>query len=676
MMLKLNKLKIDIRTENGVYGFNCKFVSGVNFIASESNTCGKSSVLEAIYYCLGFEEIIGGRGEQVLTSVYKNTLIDGEKNFLVLESDMYLEISNGEKSITIYRAAKCQNRKNNLITVYHSDLHNIDLPEVVIEDMYVHMPNAALNQKGFHYFLEQFMGLELPQVQSSDNNDRKLYLQLIFSALFIEQKRGWGGILSAMPNLGIKDSKKRVLEFLLNLDVISTERKKLKLKQDELEIKKDWEVLRREIEVLSEKDDCVVIGIPIKPQIFNGENLEKVHIYKDFSERISVEKYIKDSEVLLESMCVINEEVDVNFEELQVELTETEKVIDDIENEIKEKKAEIYIERACIKKLENNLEVLDIDIVNNKDADKLRRLGSDLNCSSIKGICPVCSQEISDSLLIDVNINDVMSLEDNIKHLEAQKKMFDFALKGHNEKKKNLEDNICKLERNLYTLRRLAKSIRTDLYSVDKCVSETIVRKRIDLTNSIDKYKELEKILNEKLEGFKKISLRWTEYLSEKKRLPSSKFSKNDELMLKKMKLNFISNLIEFGYKSVNDTDLITISKDTLLPEVEGFDMRFDSSASDNIRAIWAYSIALIQASNEEKGNHPSVIIFDEPDQHSIEIKHMENFFKSMLGLKDTQIIIGITIKDSNTRACIENMNCNTYNIINIEGKAFKKIED
>lgn len=46
--------------------------------------------------------------------------------------------------------------------------------------------------------------------------------------------------------------------------------------------------------------------------------------------------------------------------------------------------------------------------------------------------------------------------------------------------------------------------------------------------------------------------------------------------------------------------------------------MKFDSSASDNIRAIWSYTLALLKTSNEKNGNHPQIVIFDEPGQHSI----------------------------------------------------------
>ena len=91
-------------------------------MASEDNTCWKSSILEAIYYGLGFEEIVGGKGEKVLTSVYKTYIEHDDKKLAVLESKIYLQISNGNEVVTLYRVAKMQNRDSKLISVYHAEM--------------------------------------------------------------------------------------------------------------------------------------------------------------------------------------------------------------------------------------------------------------------------------------------------------------------------------------------------------------------------------------------------------------------------------------------------------------------------------------------------------------------------------------------------------------------------
>lgn len=149
-MLKINRLQIKIITDQGNYGFDEQFYEGLNFLASDDNTCGKSSIIEAIYYGLGFEEIIGGKGEKVLTSAYKTFIEDNDQKLSVIESKIYLEISNGLEVVTLYRTAKDLKRDSKLVTVYYSSLDKINDDNILIEDMYVHMKNSATNIKGFH----------------------------------------------------------------------------------------------------------------------------------------------------------------------------------------------------------------------------------------------------------------------------------------------------------------------------------------------------------------------------------------------------------------------------------------------------------------------------------------------------------------------------------------------
>lgn len=192
-MLQVNRIKAISRTDSGNYGFDYSFHSGLNFVCSSINTRGKSSALLAIYYCLGFEEIVGGRGKKTLTSVYK-TVVEDEQgtDHKVLESELWLEITNGDETVAIKRTAEMEGRNENLITVYHSNMDNAHNSETFVEDMYVHAQNSTTSIRGFHAFLEKFIGLELPLVPTNDGNEYKLYLQLLFSSMFIEQKKRMG----------------------------------------------------------------------------------------------------------------------------------------------------------------------------------------------------------------------------------------------------------------------------------------------------------------------------------------------------------------------------------------------------------------------------------------------------------------------------------------------------
>ena len=138
-MLRINRIKGISKTLVGDFGFDYTLEDSLNLISSQKNTRGKSSVIATIYYCLGFEEIIGGRGMKTLTSVYKNNLVDEDNNsHIVLESEAWLELSNGTDTVTVFRAGKMDSRNENLISVYYTNLDSIHDPDVYIEDMYVH----------------------------------------------------------------------------------------------------------------------------------------------------------------------------------------------------------------------------------------------------------------------------------------------------------------------------------------------------------------------------------------------------------------------------------------------------------------------------------------------------------------------------------------------------------
>ena len=672
-MLKINRLQIKIITDQGEYGVDEQFYEGLNFLASDDNTCGKSSIIEAIYYGLGFEEIIGGKGEKVLTSAYKTFIEDNNQKRSVIESKIYLEISNGLEVVTLYRTAKHLKRSSKLVTVYYSPLDKINDDNILIEDMYVHMRNSATNIKGFHTFLEKFLHLDLPLVPATDGNQRKLYLQLIFSCMFIEQKHGWGDIFSGIPILGIKDSKKRVIEYVLNLDTIGIEKKKEELKFEEERIRSEWTVEIKEIQNTVNREICLISGIPMEPCEFTQITAKGIHIFK---EEKSLDTFIQELKDEYKKLELIKPRVIDNFDELQKELEETEKDIEQFEEESHNLRIQLSKENTAISVLNNNLEIIDADIQNNNDAAKLRQLGSEIGCKSFENICPVCNQPIADSLFPVIEENEIMSIDENIRHLEAQKVMLSYARESHYGNKKAIDENLQLLQGKIFSLRRLAMALRDDLYSINDNISESIVYKKINLLNKIEKLEELQSFIDKKVDNLLMLGKDWKRFIDDKKKIPRKKFSMSDYDKIEKLRIHFVENLRKYGYKSVANMDEIKLSEESYLPIIEEFDMKFDSSASDNIRAIWAYTIALMQTSIEKEGNHPGVIIFDEPNQHSIIPEDMENFFDSLLRLgNNTQIIVGITVKDTDTKSEIKKLPIELYHIIPIANKAFQKIK-
>lgn len=671
-MLKINRLKIKITATNKVYQFDECFSSGLNIIASDDNTRGKSSVLIAIYYCLGFEEIIGGLNEKVLTSAYKNQIEDKDTSWPVLESGAYLEISNGTDEITIYRSAKHETRDSKLVTVYFSKLDYIYNVDTTSEDYYVHMKFAATNRSGFHTFLEKFLQIELPLVPASDGVDRKLYLQLVFAAMFIEQKNGWSGIYSGMPYLAIKDAKKRVTEFILALETFENERKRNQLLNKERYQKEQWKNLFAEMRVFQSSAQCYVKNIPQIPEILPEKFEKNVAIVRMVGDNVGIDEWISQLQEEHDTLKTVRPRVIDNYDELQNELQEVEKVIEENNNEIHTIQQELNITTRKIQEINKNLDVIKQYITNNKDAKKLKILGSNLGAESFQGRCPVCNQKIQDSLLPVQHDTNVMSIEETINHLTAQKEMFEFAYEYQTNRKQQLStalDNIRNVQMKLY---RLAKSLRRDLYSVDEDLSETIIYKRMSIEHKIQELEDFKNKISNIVDRFKDLSVNWKKLLQEKAQLPEKGFNDKDRTKLTELKKNFICNLQDYEYTSISNVRAIEISDDNYLPVIDNFDMKFDSSASDNVRAIWAYTMALLQTSEKCGGNHPGLLIFDEPAQHSIGAVDTKAFFDSILNLGDNcQVIIGITINNADIREVISEIGEEKCNVVNIGEKAF-----
>lgn len=679
-MLKINRLKIIIKTIEGEFGFDNTFDKKINFIASKGNTRGKSSCIEAMYYCLGLEELIGGKGVKALKPVFRDRLNYENRELFVLESEFYLEIMNENKEIkTINRVAKKEGYNSDLVKVYFGNITESLKNTVKYEDMYVHNQGAATSPKGFHTFLEKFMGLNLPIVPTYDDNDRKLYLQVLFSGIFIEQKKGWADLFACLPTyMKIREPQKRVIEYLIGLESLDIEKNKQGCKERENNIKREWEELYIKINLILEKHKCCASILKSKPEIINNEEINNIKIYKNINgdESIEINRYIQSLELKLDELESKKEKVGDNVGDLEELLLKKQDALINNENSIFTEKKKLIYERSSLRSLKENLNKIDDDLICNKDVRKLKRMGSTQDLMLNRNICPTCNQLIKDILLPQDNEFNIMGIDENINHLEAQKSMLEFVIKTHKYNIKQIEENLDKLEKNTLTDRRILRSIKNDLYTIDNNISETVIREKVLIENELEDLKEEITNIKNLSKEFITLSSDWKNLTNDKAKLPKDKFSENDRTKIKNLRNTYVRNLRLYEYSSTINIDRIEISEDKLIPLINGFDMKFDSSASDNIRAIWAFTFALMQASFYNKGNHPKILIFDELAQQSMVTKELYNFFNSLIDFKkEFQTIIGITIDSDEIMNSIEKLNKEEYKLIMFEDRVITRIQ-
>lgn len=676
-MLQINRVKCIIVTANdGRFGFDHYFSKGLNLIASTENTKGKSSIIESIYYCLGVEELLGGINEKALTPVYKTAIDYGEKkNILPIKTSFYLEVINNRKDIiTINRDVEHTSTSNNLIKVFMGNIDSTIEGKCDFEEMFVNTPGGATSNKGFHKFLEEYIGWKLPQVPTFEDSDRKLYIQTLFAAMFIEQKRGWSGLLTTIPNYGIKDAKTKVIEYLLNLDTIKNEKLKLECKIEEKIIKEKWKNIVDSIYSELNNNNCTICALYEKPKVIDEENINQMIILKkENDEEILLENYIENKQSKAENLSQQNLKVGNNIKELEERLKKLQNEIEEQFEKKKYKNQKKVLESAAISKLKESLEIINKDLINHKDISKLKKLGGLQESNLINNICPTCNQKINDCLMEQPLIAKVMDVEEQIKHLSAQKQMIEYSISSHKSNLKNLENEIEMLEIDINAKTKEIRRITNDIYSTDESLSTTIVYEKVHIENELENLSKMQQKIEEYKEELLNLSKEWLNFVEKKKKLPKGIFSENDINKLDKLRDIFIDKLKKYNYASNKNIHSIEISKDRLIPTLNGFDLMKDGSASDLIRIIWDFTLSLLTVSNKDNGNHIGIVIFDEPAQQSIENGDLYSFIEDMNNeYKDSQVILGITLNNADLENYIRDML--GINLILIEDKAIRPI--
>ena len=639
-MLKIRNLKIQLNTSKGLYGLDIKFENGLNIIRGD-NSSGKSTIFQSILYCLGMEELIGGRNEKAMQSVLKDAELNDEKikEAIVLESSILMEIENKE-IITIERYVKSETKNSKLVKIYSGPLISGENKELQSTEMYVHDAGSATDiDFGYLAYLENFLEYKLPIVQYNDNAFRKLYLQNIFPAFVIEQKAGWSEFLSTIPYYNLKDKERRAIEFILNLDSWNIEEKKQELRKQKQDVNEDWTTTINKINELARRSSTEVNGLTEFPSILNElnaifltySNPEKTLRLSEHIEGISNEfKKIEETEI--PKISDISEQKEAELSELNTTYRRYNVQYDLLNNQ--KSTAESNLET-----IKDRFEQIKEELYQNKQHSKLKQLGANEKVKTSQDECPACGQTLNDVLLPEYSFIVPMNIEENIKYLTSQQTMAETYINNHKIDIDNFSKKLRAFEVGIANQREKIRAIKRDLISDDRMPSVELIEQRIKLKNRLKFYTDIQEEFYELSKILKSKSEIWNKILLAESKLPRESFSQTDFSKLKFLKENFIRLLKTFEYasKSLEDLD---ISKDKLIPVANGgYSIRFDSSASDLMRAIFAFTCSLFLTSNKFHGNHIGFIMLDEPGGQETAITTLRELLKELQSYSAQSII-------------------------------------
>jgi hypothetical protein len=297
-MLRIKHLRLRVATRKTIYGCDIPFTNGLNVLHA-GNTSGKSTCMQSIIYALGLERCLGPQLDVPLPYAMRERIHQHPDAPYepVLNSYVELEIENAANhALTIHRDV-VGGKDRRLIQSWNAP--RLTTPNIggSQRDFFVHDPGAAQREDGFHAYLANFLGWELPQVPRFDGSESPLYLEAIFPMLFVEQKRGWSTIQGPFPTfLRIQDVARRVMEFLLDLEAGKIRRERAELRRALTTLQQRW---TDKVSFLTELGGRIVRfrGIPNSPaaDFFHNPEVNIEVFQEDEWQLVSsvIQKYIE-----------------------------------------------------------------------------------------------------------------------------------------------------------------------------------------------------------------------------------------------------------------------------------------------------------------------------------------------------------------------------------------------
>ena len=680
--MKIKAVKLRISTVQGEYGFKFEFSRHLTVIRG-SNSSGKSTFYNTLLYGLGMEELIGGKGEKVLPYAVKDYFVQGERSVTVDSSEVFVELENSSgRSVTLRRAIRDSVRQVKLVEIFEGAHLTEGVELSAPQSTYLFDAGSAQKQEGYFQFLEGFMGYQLPQVPTTNGGMAKLYLQTIFAALAVEQKRGWTDYIANIPFFGIRDPRIRVTEFLLGLGVFERQAKRAELDAASMAIDSDWRKAYDTFRQAAAANNILIEGLTPSPvSILDPTTVLLVR--SDGSITISLREQVSK---LREEHRALGEKAEAYgkvsgaqaLQELEITSAELQRL-----SVLHERATtNLTLQKAALDELRLLLAAANEDVERNKTAQKLRNLGAQMDLQVATDHCPTCHQEVDDTLLSGIVTGPQMDLETNIAYLDSQRKMLQRQINGAVEEIRQSEIAVADVSARLAATHDYRNSLRGDV-STGVAESRAIVRRQIQIELELSNLQALEQQAEALIHKLKDIADRLAANQVARRALPKETYSEADVARISLFEKNFRANASSFGYESA-DIANIRISLDTLTPILSELELReirtkvqtsltADSSASDFVRLIWSYLLALYQTSTTRgyEGYHPGLLLMDEPGQHSMRPASQRSLLQLLIAQRDLQSIVAASF-DENESVFMEATTGLDFKLIQWEGKVIQ----
>jgi hypothetical protein len=639
--MNINSVGVSIKatglTGTSNFGFDFSFIDGLNILTGH-NSSGKSTVLSCIYYSLGLEQLIGNRGAKALSPALHEQLKVDSQTYKVKTSKCYLFITgkDGKK----YKISRWIVDESGGKTS-HKEIEVEEEGKAPFSKFI--QSEQDHGEHGFYRWLADAIGLDIIEIEGADGKSSKpLYVQNIFTSAFIEQTKGWADYFSMMPTFGIKDVKQKVIEYCLGLNSLEMGAKKDEVKRKKEEYKQKW---KEQVEQLENRSKSVGMHLAKldrnTPQVENAIGKIKVERVNSSESVLDIETYIK----------FLSDKIEMFNKQIEQQTTGSLKDLDLVEKE-KETKLKILQyqteleniltklnkERIKIESYNRALEDIEFDI---KDFKGLKKISLNRNWGVVSNPnCPVCDSSIGNKANFNLPEDKVTK---TIEFLKSKRNTYSTYLTASQAVIQKYSVAVEFYKKKIRHHKSVIDSLFIDLKQPQIFAVSSIIKEKVEFEKKLIEVEFFHDYFLQNVGQLKGVSEQYYFYVAEEKKFIG--ILESDEQKIRTFKNTFVTLLDKFGYKS-NGTQTIDILKsgyNRLLPvdnpySQEPQNIRFVSSASDFVRSIWAYYLALMKTSSR----HPGFLVFDEPGQHQMRVDSMKALLRQAVNEK-RQMIFAIS---------------------------------
>lgn len=616
MTLRLRALSLRVTTSEGTVGADIRFSGGLTVLRAPNNS-GKSTALQAIVYAFGLEGMFSASREVPLPHVMTDHVEVNGRGVPVVQSHVALEVESAHGEVrTFQRAVVDPVLDRHVVAVWLGP--QLTSPVSVYErrDYFVRRPGAAQRELGFHHYLAEFIGWELPAVPRYDGSESPLYLETIFPLIYVEQKQGWGGVRPRMPTyFGIRDVGRRAVEFIADLSTLERARRRAELDDRLRQVADEWAAHRVRLDAAARREGGQLVGLPARPTSWSAATAPRVtFLVDDQPVDLTVVRTQVEDELAATSWepPTVGQEASALGEELVQRRSELREAI----ARSAALEEALSLAESELAALDRRIQATQEDRQRLADVRLLKSLGSPLGIDALATHdCPTCHQALD---AVEVNEDEIpLALDDNLRLLEERLVTLTSMRDGAGANTSTLTLALSSAQE-MATARRLrVRAIKASLVEPDSTPSIAAIERRLSLERRLKDLQRLADVLAASAEDLVRLAGR-ADFLRGKISEVSGEYSSADQRKLRLVQESLREQLRDYGFSSL-PPDEVFISPETLHPAHEGFDLSFDISASDTIRTKWAYFLGLAELSGSQATNHPGLVIFDEPGQQEID---------------------------------------------------------